>query len=490
MPKRGPSDDDLLVRGDPDKLFFIENLIKDIELIPAILDLVDNSVDSARQVAIHQLIQSGADEVTAKATMELPPGAFDGLRVELKIDATTFKISDTCAGMAIDLAKKYAFRIGRSKDFDGVPGSVGQFGVGMKRALFKIGRSFRVESRTESERFILEVDINKWIDDQDEQDWSFRMKSAERSLPNSETTGTVIEVGNLHPSVSADFDDDLVLSLLREQLRLRHQEAIDRGLRILLNGEKLSGLRPELMIGPDLGAVRKSFPIDVAQGTVLVEIMAGIVRTNRKELNVNENEAENFRTTNEAGWWVFCNNRLLLIADKTAETGWGRGAAAYHPQYRLFRGYVYMSAVETSLLPWNTTKTGVDTDSAVWRKVQSEMVSVLVEIQAVLNRIKKERETELDYEAEDIEPDELLYLRALDAAQPTPLRELPASEQITVPQKPRPKKGKSRPKLQRIQYDIPQEQCDRAMTLFEFNSIAELGRQSFDYFYDREVGDE
>ena len=35
----------------PAKRFFISMLIRDIELIPAIVDLVDNSVDAARQTA-------------------------------------------------------------------------------------------------------------------------------------------------------------------------------------------------------------------------------------------------------------------------------------------------------------------------------------------------------------------------------------------------------------------------------------------------------
>ena len=170
---------------------------------------------------------------------------------------------------------------------------------------------------------------------------------------------------------------------------------------------------------------------------------------------------------------MFCNNRLLLIADKSAETGWGRGAAAYHPQYRLFRGYVYMSATDTSLLPWNTTKTGVDSDSPVWRKVQAPMVAVLVEVQAVLNRIKKEREAELDDELEGLTPEDLPYLRALESARPTPPRELPMSEEIAVPQKPKRRKGNPRPRLQRVQYDIPQDKCDRAMAELRSSFVAD-----------------
>ena len=43
-------DDPNRVEAAPEKLFFVSMLTKDIEMIPAIADLVDNSVDGAKQV--------------------------------------------------------------------------------------------------------------------------------------------------------------------------------------------------------------------------------------------------------------------------------------------------------------------------------------------------------------------------------------------------------------------------------------------------------
>lgn len=490
------SDQEMTVRGDPDKFFFIENLIKDIELIPAILDLVDNSVDSARQLILAQMADESRSGDGTKsgepepAAVDLPDGAFDGLHVHLSVSPERFLIEDNCAGIDVETAQNYAFRIGRSKEFSGIPGSVGQFGVGMKRALFKLGRWFRVTSRCSSERFVLEVDVDKWLDEQEERDWSFRLKTLERNLPASQDgNGTRIEVERLHDTVVNDFSDDLVIGLIRQQLRLRHQEAIDRGLEIKLNGDTLIGLKPQLMQGPQMGAIRRIFPIDSPDGTVTVEIIAGIVKPSRAEAGINENRAENFNSGNEAGWWVFGNNRLLLVADKTTETGWGRGAAAYHPQYRQFRGYVYMSSIDTSLIPWNTTKTGVDSDSIIWRRVQAAIVATLVEVQAVLNRMKTEREAELDLDT-DTDPNDIPYLRALEASTATALRKLPVAERMRVPEI-QPKRSRPTPNpLQRLQFDVPRQQAERAMMVLGFSALAELGRRSFDYFYKREVADQ
>ena len=56
----------------------------------------------------------------------------------------------------MDIARKYAFCFGQPEDLAPGPWSIGQFGVGMKRALFKLGGWFRVESVANDSRFVLE----------------------------------------------------------------------------------------------------------------------------------------------------------------------------------------------------------------------------------------------------------------------------------------------------------------------------------------------
>lgn len=489
---------ELGVRADPDKLFFIEMLVKDIELIPAILDLADNSVDSARQIALSR----EKDEVRKKrvqrqtdSSINLPDGSFNGLEVSLSISPEEFSISDNCAGITLEVARNHAFRFGRPRAFAGTPGSVGEFGVGMKRALFKLGRWFSVDSRSASERFELEVNVDVWMNKKNENDWTFKLNNAQSNLPvaTDEDRGTTIIVRRLHESVQSDFEDETVAILLREQLRLRHQAAIDLGLKIKLNGETLTGLSPALMSGKLFKPIRRSFVIEDTAGSVMVELIAGIVRSDRRDSAENDGRAENFRRATEAGWWVFCNNRLLLVADKSTDTGWGNGAAVYHPQYRLFRGYVYMSALETSLLPWNTTKTGIDSDSRVWRKVQSHMVSALVDVQAVLNRLKTEREQQPGPDDEgflEFDYDESPYIDALAEAEPVLIKNLERRESMELPTIPKNNKAKKRKTiLQRLQYDVPRDQYEKAMQTHRFGTAAQLGRRCFDYFYKNEVAD-
>lgn len=83
--------------------------------------------------------------------------------------------------MSVKTAREYAFRFGRSEDAPETPGSVGQFGVGMKRAFFKVGKYFKLKSHTKNNHFILETDVNKW----EKEGWKFHFKEYDEQIKKS-----------------------------------------------------------------------------------------------------------------------------------------------------------------------------------------------------------------------------------------------------------------------------------------------------------------
>jgi hypothetical protein len=286
--------------------------------------------------------------------------------------------------------------------------------------------------------------------------------------------GTEIVVTRLHESVSQDFENPLILSQLREQIRMRHQAALQEGLEIKVGSERLTGFAPTLLSGPDFHPVNRRFTITQDGGEVHCRLVAGIAASENEALD--EGQAEDFRTAGDAGWWLFCNGRLLLVAERTALTGWGDNVAAYHPQYRRFRGYMYLTSLDTELLPWNTTKTGI------WRNVQGQMKVALGQVVAVLNRLKTERQYGEDR-------DDMPVTAAVQNARPLPLGELPQASSVVAP--PPPAKKASRPPktVQRIQYDVAIDRYRKVASALGINVISEIGRRTFDYFFDREVDD-
>ena len=128
------------INAEPTKDFFISMLTRDISLLSSLVDLIDNSVDAA-----------------------LSSGGFSGKTIEISLNGQRFEIIDNCGGISKKAATDYAFKFGRPATAPNAPHSVGRFGVGMKRALFKMGRAFKIYSKHQQDSFLVNVDVDEWI---------------------------------------------------------------------------------------------------------------------------------------------------------------------------------------------------------------------------------------------------------------------------------------------------------------------------------------
>ena len=201
------SDDEIDVT--PTRTLFVEMLTRDIQLDRAVLDLVDNSIDGAKRLR------------------PLPNQDFEGLEIKIALDGDRFEIHDNCGGIGIDTARHYAFRFGRAKGMTATPGSVGQFGVGMKRALFKFGHNFEVISQTVEDRFELRVDVDAW--EQEEGPWRFSFDDSGTGLKTViEETGTHIVVTPLRHDARAQFGSSTFRNSLGRQIETAQQQYIDQ----------------------------------------------------------------------------------------------------------------------------------------------------------------------------------------------------------------------------------------------------------------------
>ncbi len=437
-----------LIDASPTKEFFIEMLTRDIELIPAIIDLVDNCVDGARRLK--------------------GDGPYKGLSVRLTITPNEFVISDNCGGIDLETATKYAFRFGRPAKMKATAHSIGQFGVGMKRALFKLGTAFTVESTAAHSTFELAVDVAAWST---EDSWQlpFDGSSFSKATPVAKR-GTTIVVNPLHPNIAADFALDTFQSNLREELERAHQHSISRGLAITLNRTPLHVNLGTLLQSAEIRPARREFSLNGAPDSVDVTIYCGVGESSPRD----------------AGWYVFCNGRLVLEADQTSATGWGardgQAIPSYHNQFATFRGYVFMESSDAGRLPWNTTKTGVDADSEVFRSVRREMLQVMRPVIDFLNRLDAENDRE-----EEEGPGPLTV--AVESAKAVPLSKAQPSASFTWPE-PKTKPKPAGPKTGRIQYDKPVSEINAVKKALGATTYVEVGMRTFEYFVEAECDDE
>jgi HSP90 family molecular chaperone len=128
------SSDPKRIEGIPSKDLFINMLIKDITLKDAIGDLVDNSVDAAYK--------------WAKRKNDL-----SNFKIHISLDKNHFEIIDNAGGIEENVARESAFKLGKPKNFKFDKHTIGQFGIGMKRAFFKLGEHITV--RIHSTKFFI-----------------------------------------------------------------------------------------------------------------------------------------------------------------------------------------------------------------------------------------------------------------------------------------------------------------------------------------------
>ncbi|MGY2050488.1 ATP-binding protein [Methylobacterium sp. JK268] len=424
----------------PTKSFFVDMLIRDIPLERAVLDLVDNCIDGAKRLR---------DPINRD---------YRELSVEISMTEKEFSISDNCGGFDIDTAKNYAFRFGREDKTRATPYSIGQFGVGMKRALFKFGRQFVVASATETERWCVDVDVDAW---EGTRDWRFAFAAHEIGLTVPEhERGTRIAVSRLRPEVAAKFGSQSFKRILAEMLRTHQRQFIAKGLSIRFEGTSLSATDLKLITGTVTPAVDAYEDEAEGQASVSVRIVAGVGASDPQA----------------AGWYVVCNGRVVLAGNRTEDTGWGQVAEQrpeipkYHNQYARFRGVAYFDCRDAERLPWNTTKTGVDADSPIWRRALERMI---VAARTVID-----------------------FLNELDAEITTQGREGPLSkalasgapQQAEVIRQPtsfvRPDRTKySAPRTRTIAYNRPIEQIEALMEHLGVSTAKAVGEDTFDEAY-------
>jgi hypothetical protein len=199
---------DGIINGRPTKTFFVNMITRDITIRDAILDLLDNSIDGASRI--------NKDD-------------YSGLFIKITVNNNEFVLEDNCGGFSLEIARNYAFRFGRPESAKVVGGTVGRFGVGMKRSLFKMGKSFEVESKSEIDHFQVDINVANWLtktdiitnkdgDKEEIDDWNFDYVDINPEINNLDLKGTYIKVSELYDEVSAQFKDDAFLFSLEDDI--------------------------------------------------------------------------------------------------------------------------------------------------------------------------------------------------------------------------------------------------------------------------------
>ncbi len=441
---------DKTVVAQPSKAFFIDMITRDLGLTDCILDLIDNAVD-------HAVARTGAD-VMKLLTNGGAQRTLEGCSVELSTSENEFVIRDTCGGISIDAARNSVFLFGNPVD-RGAPGGLSVFGIGMKRAFFKMGRQILIDSHTETEWFTIDINVDEWQAKGDK-DWNFEFKeTGSRSADDGRgPAGTTIRVTRLHDDVRERFTHASFHNELMSRIAATYALFISAALSIQLRGELISSNLPALGSYDRLTPGRKVLHHE----GVDVLIVAGVTPAEDKVPH---------------GWYVFCNGRMVLQADRCRVTGWGDVLPQWQPKYRRFVGYVYFRSDDVRRLPWMTTKQGVVFESSLYQTALAEMVVQARPVTTFLNNL---------YPGEQL-AEGVIERELLARVQPLLITEVPKTEgrfKVNLGKE----KANLENRLVTIQYKKTRKDIDRARECLKQPSLsaAKIGEYTFDYFLKQE----
>lgn len=435
----------LTIEGRPTKSFFVDWLTRDITLTDCILDLIDNSLQSE--------IAKDRTDVSKLLLEEGGPAA--GLRtsVAVKLSKTEFEVKDTSAGITSNDARTYVFRFGATEGSSGSAG-LGVYGIGMKRAMFKIGKDIKISSSTTEETFHVTIDAVKWKGD--DTNWDFAFDSPGPSAnPDPNATGTTLRINKLNDGVGDFFGQVGFIEDLRTRISSTYSLFLRAGVSISVNDVLVPCELPPIASSEEIRPSRyseKNGPVDI----LVISGLSGAAAESQG-----------------GGWYIFCNGRMILGPDRSWRTGWGTDLPQFHPKYNDFVGYVYFRSVEPSSLPWTTTKEDIVFESSLYKRAYQE---ILVQSRPIISFLNK---------AYRGVPEESAEIRSIKgSAQSVTVLQVPkTNSSFTVPsQRPTPDD------LMYILYQRKRADLDRVRRRLKKPKLSakRIGEETFDYFIRKE----
>lgn len=446
------------VNASPTKRFFVEMLTRDIDLEDAILDLIDNCIDGVvRELKRLKKRKSGKP--------------YQGYYAEIELSTERFQIKDNCGGIAKKIAKDSAFMLGRpdlahDKDIE----TVGMYGIGMKRAIFKMGRQCTVLSQHVGKAYEVKINTSWFSDGKKKVDWELPLQNTTKQL---EEDGTRISISRLLEPISKSFDEENspFIGHLRKEISRLYALIIGKGFRVTINGEPIEPVDLTILSPVVVKASsRKSIEPYLFKGKVEgvnVELAVGFTRRLASEKEI-DSDMRQRRRDRGAGWTVICNDRVVLHADTSRLTGWGTATVpSFHNQFNTISGILVFKSNDSYRLPLKTTKRGIETSSPVYLYMLDVMREGTKVFTSFTNKWKT-REDETSQEFSKLEP-----RRPADI-----IASVPKSKWKAV------RRGGSTVKAQKVIPDLPQPKTKGAKRKIIFSRKKSDIELVADYLFD------
>lgn len=311
-----------------------------------VFDLIDNSIDAAR----NKMISGGA---VASDEYGLPAD-YSGYWVDLRFSASSFEILDNCGGIDEAALTRRAFVVGSHSSHDY---GIGWFGIGLKRALLRLGRRYSI--KTDTGTFAAQLTFAAPELGQSEGDLVAQVGES------SGKPGTAIRIDDLNTGVRHEFGGNWKDSVSRHLSR-RYGLYLSKGLMIKVGGSSVQPFGPGLRENGPVPINTKHFSLD---GGVEVYVASGMHEAYRIK-GEDSDWRRDTELTDQYGWYFACNDRIIRTAAHEEDIGF---TANWHQEYYGFVGWVRFVSKNAEHLPWDTKKSAIDVSSTVFQQIKGKL---------------------------------------------------------------------------------------------------------------------
>lgn len=333
--------------------FLEQVLTQDISPLEALFDLIDNSIDAARD----HLFQSkhSLDEYGL-------PTDYSGYSIHIRIDKNSIRVLDNCLGINEHSLSQKTFRIAEPSDH---AFGIGHYGLGLKRSLLKLGSSYAMSTDTGDSAFVMKFN-----------NLNFGGISSQPLTADQFTTigrkKALFSVSNLKLNIRHEMQEEIWYKNAVLQLSIRYAPYLSKNLKLSIRSiphhksNKIVGMIPTLRTDAKVPIRKKYYEAD----GVKVFIDAGIhsAHTFTEEKKKGKSEESNRAISAEYGIYYICNDRVIVAASASSEHGFRTNR--WHSEYNGFVCLVRFVSEDSKKMPWNTAKTALKTDSTIFLKVR------------------------------------------------------------------------------------------------------------------------
>lgn len=343
----------IVVESGVNPKFLEDTLTQDISPLASLFDLIDNSIDAARDHLLKS--KPPLDDYGL-------PSDYSKYAISIRIDKNSIRILDNCLGIEEAVLSKKAFHVAAPSEH---AFGIGHYGLGLKRSLLKFGTKYAMSTDTGKVAFVMRFSNKNFGG----------ARSAKLTADELSSTGrrkTLFSVSSLKTAIKYEMKDKAWFDNAVEQLSIRYASYVSKGLKISVHSithkkfVRIDGSIPTLRTDARLPV--KSHPLSIDGVDIFID--AGIHQDYFFQGEKNHSLSDNREITSQFGLYFICNDRVIVAASSSSEHGW---KTKWHSEYNGFVCLVRFVSSDPRKMPWNTAKTALKTDSTLFLKVKEEL---------------------------------------------------------------------------------------------------------------------